>query len=254
MGNFFKKLADPGGIFTGKKDIAGVFDPGGALIKSGTGTDVHRVADPGGLYSGKDPKLFSSESASANSSTDDKAAAIIREKYDEYLSLGKPIEQQILADLFNPEEMNRQVMESRGLVSAGFESGRNATADFRQRFGNTRTAQEEQFESRRSQIRQALAETETADGVRGMVFDRDVNTAVDLTRIGRGMSSSAQAGMVSAAGKAAEREVANDAAKRADRQSTIGMGVAGATTGFMVGGPVGAAVGGVIGIGVGMMS
>lgn len=190
-----------------------------------------------------------------NMSPDDKAAAIIREKYDEYLSLGKPIEQQILADLFNPEEMNRQVMESRGLVSAGFESGRNATADFRQRFGDTRTAQEEQFESRRSQIRQALAETETADGVRGMVFDRDVNTAVDLTRIGRGMSSSAQAGMVSAAGKAAEREVANDAAKRADRQSTVGLGVAGATTGAMVGlGPVGAIVGGAIGLGLGMLS
>jgi len=185
---------------------------------------------------------------------DNQAAQIIREKYDYYLNLGKPLEDQIIGELFNPEEMNRQVMEAKGLVSGGFESGRNASADFRSRYGDSRTDQERQFEDRRSQIRQALAETSTADGVRGMVFDRDVNTATDMTRLGRGMSSSAQSGMIAAAGASAQREVVYEQAKAQDRASTVGLAASGAGTGFMVGGPVGAIVGGAIGLGIGMMS
>jgi hypothetical protein len=186
--------------------------------------------------------------------TDRAAAEVTREKYDYYRDMISPVEDQVLGNLFSPEEMTRQVMQSRGYVASGFEAGRNATTDMRERYGDGRTAEETAFEKRRSELRQALAETGTADQVRGMAFERDINTATGLTRLGRGMSSSATAGLTSAAASEAQRDAYNQQQESAQKSGQVGMAVGGAATGAylgatygMAGGPIGMAVGAVVG-------
>jgi len=211
--------------------------------------EVKSVADfysPGGIFS-NDKKPGSAQA---------KAAHVIREKYDASLGIARPIEQQIISDLYDPNELSRQVFESRGLIQRGFNTGRNAAEDYRSRYGDIRTPEEIAFEERKSQIRQALAEADASTQTREIVGERDFNTSVDLTRIGRGMAATAQQGLTSAASAEASREASNEAAKSADRSSTVGNTLAGAGLGYAlagaqaggISGPAGAAIGAGIGL------
>jgi len=181
---------------------------------------------------------------------DSLAADLIREKYDYYLNLGQPIEDTIISELFSPEEMTRQVMEAKGYVQGGFEAGRAGTADYRSRYGTVASAQDLKLEERRSQIREELAKQEAGDTVRGMVSDRDMNTAMAMSKIGQGMAANAQAGLTSAANTQAQLDAYNEQVKASNTANTIGLIGSGAGVGFMVGGPVGAGVGALVGAGM----
>jgi hypothetical protein len=185
-------------------------------------------------------------------SEDRQAAALTREKYQFYLDTAGPVEDQVFGDLFSTGAINRQIAEAKGMVTSGFQAGRNSTADFRQRYGDMRSEEEKAFEDRRSQIREALAQGETSDNVRAMGFERDVNTSVDMARLGRGMASSAEQGMLDAARRRNERDATNDQIAQGKNNTIAGSAMTGVATGATVGGPWGAVIGGAIGLGAGV--
>jgi hypothetical protein len=85
-----------------------------------------------------------------------------------------------------------------------------------------------------------------------MGFERDVNTSVDMARLGRGMASSAEQGMLDAARRRNERDATNDQIAQGKNNTIAGSAMTGVATGATVGGPWGAVIGGAIGLGAGV--
>ena len=73
---------------------------------------------------GFDDILEEAQRVQAENDPEQQAANIIRERQERAEELGGPVEDQVLGELFDPEAMRRQVLESRGIVRRGFASGR----------------------------------------------------------------------------------------------------------------------------------
>lgn len=220
---------------------AKIFDPGyaitGGLFGKEAAHNYSKITDPIDLW-GSQGEYYADQQREADEAYQASQVSpeqIAREKFARFQEFGRPIEDNYMAGLFDQDAREGQVSEARGLVRGQFDNARRAMSQTNERYGQP-TGDMADFQARRVQIEQALAETENANVTRGLVRDRDIAGAHSMSAMGRGLS-----GQVGQAGLAADslstaRQQQTEAAAAQSAQSSRQMqgSVAGTVIGAFI--------------------
>jgi len=168
------------------------------------------------------PTGFRPSTVKKNKSSDGfSTETIAREKFDRFEEFYKPIEDEYIAGLFNPEAREEEVDTQVGLVRGQFDNANKAAGQTYARYGQP-TGDMADFNKRKQEIEQMLGETATANRTRGLVYDRDMTGAQSMSAMARGLSGQASSSLSAAEGMAADRHNAYDNAKANHKQSIYG--------------------------------
>jgi hypothetical protein len=151
------------------------------------------------------------------------ALTISREKFDRFNEFYRPIEDEYMAGLFDPQRREQQVGEAVDVTRSAFDQQARAQNQTMARYGRPQ-GDISDFMQRRRRIEQALAETSNANRARGLSDDRDLMGAQQISAMSRGLSGQVSSAANQAGQMQSARNNAYDQAKAQYNSDLMGMG------------------------------
>lgn len=152
------------------------------------------------------------------------AADVIQGKYDWYKQNIAPKTTQLLDEVFSDDNTAEAVASSRDTAQSSFGQGLTARSDFQRSYGINLSPEEKAIQARKDQIHGAISSANAANSTRLAYRDMDMNTGLQLSRLGRGLSTTATQGLVYADQQKTNRDIMNENAKQQQMASTLSTG------------------------------
>ncbi len=170
--------------------------------------------DPGNLFGFRKPKPL------PPSESDIKSARVTRDQWQHFLNTYRPVEEDVIASAmqtdFSAQGDAAGVTAAQSVAASAGNAARNIS-----RAGASLTAEESGAIGRRRDLSLSKAVGRAENATRRNLSDTRANLLAGIVGIGRGVSTTASAGLQSSASLDAQRTAANEQQKTAARNSNV---------------------------------